>query len=133
MSLYPQRDSNPRYRRERPASEATRRWGRSTGEYRWPVADIRDAHWDDFEAVFALLDARSRAAFGISAQDRKFLRQRWELPGGGRWVAVDGDQIVGYAVLDENQEFSLASFDPAVVDALIAHVEGAAGERAFDR
>jgi ribosomal protein S18 acetylase RimI-like enzyme len=97
------------------------------------VADIRDAHWDDFEAVFALLDARSRAAFGISAQDRKFLRQRWELPGGGRWVAVDGDQIVGYAVLDENQEFSLASFDPAVVDALIAHVEGAAGERAFDR
>ena len=106
--------------------------GALTGEYRCPVADIRDAAPDDFDAVFALLDARSVRAFGVSQEDRKFLRQRWDLPGGGRWVAVDGDEIVGYAVLDENQDFSLAAVDPDVVDALIAHVEHNARSRGFE-
>jgi len=106
--------------------------GALRGEYRCPVADIRDAAPDDFDAVFALLDARSVRAYGVPQEDRKFLRQRWDLPGGGRWVAVDRDAIVGYAVLDENQDFSLAAVDPDIVDALIAHVERNARSRGFE-
>ena len=52
--------------------------GASGGGYRCDVAEIRDATWDDFDAVFGLLDARSRAAFGISEQQPAFLRGRWE-------------------------------------------------------
>jgi len=106
--------------------------GALKGEYRCPVADIRDAAPNDFDAVFALLDARSVRAYGVPQEDRKFLRQRWDLPGGGRWVAVDRDAIVGYAVLDENQDFSLAAVDPDIVDALIAHVERNARSRGFE-
>ena len=51
------------------------------------------------------------SAFGISQQDRKYLRQRWELPGGGRWVAVEEGAIVGYAVLDESHEIGHAAVD----------------------
>jgi mycothiol synthase len=96
------------------------------------VADIRDASLDDFDAVFELLDARSRAAFGISQQDRKYLRQRWELPGGGDWVAVRDGTIVGYAGLDESREIVHAAVDPQVGDALFAHVERNARARGFD-
>jgi mycothiol synthase len=106
--------------------------GALRGEYRWPVADIRDATADDFEAVFELLDARSRAAFGISQQDRKYLRQRWELPGGRRWVAVVNGAVVGYAVLDESQEIGHAAVDPQVGDALFAHLEREARNRGLD-
>jgi|SRR3954447_901872 mycothiol synthase len=105
--------------------------GALRGEYRCSVADIRDAEWADFDEVFTLLDARSRRAYGVSQEDRKFLEQRWDLPGGGRWVAVDADEIVGYAVLDENQDFSLAALDPHVVNELIVHVERAARMRGF--
>src|SRR4051794_25071776 len=105
--------------------------GRSTGEYRFPVPDIRDATWDDFDAVFELLDARSRAAFGISQQKPEYLRQRWELPAYAKWVATDGGAVVGYGALDEDQELALAAVDPDVNDALIAHVEAAARRRGF--
>lgn len=106
--------------------------GAHVGEYRCPVAEIRDATWDDFAAVFDLLDARSRVAFGSSQQDRKYLRQRWNLLGGGRWVAVDKGTIVGYAVLDESQEIGHAAVDPDVGDALFTHVEQQARLRGFD-
>jgi ribosomal protein S18 acetylase RimI-like enzyme len=76
------------------------------------VAEIRDATPDDFEAVFELLDARSRAAFGISEERRTDLRQRWELPGYGRWVAADEVGVVGYTGLDENQGFVTATGAP---------------------
>jgi ribosomal protein S18 acetylase RimI-like enzyme len=94
------------------------------------VADIREATEDDFEAVFELLDARSRAAFGISQQKREFLRQRWDISSTGKWVAVENG-AVGYVGLDEDQEFVYAATDPDVGDALIAHVERQARARGF--
>ncbi len=96
------------------------------------MAEIRDATPTDLDAVFELLDARSRAAFGISEEKPEFLRQRWELPRYGRWVAVAGDSIVGYAGLDEDQDFVHAAKDPAVGDALLAHLEQQARRRGFD-
>jgi mycothiol synthase len=95
------------------------------------VTDIRDATWDDFEAVFELLDVRSRAAFGISDQKPEFLRQRWEVPSTGKWVAVESGAVVGYAGLDEDQSFVHAAVDPEVGDALLAHVEDQARLRGF--
>jgi mycothiol synthase len=95
------------------------------------VTDIRDATWDDFDAVFELLDIRSRAAFGISDQKPEFLRQRWEVPTTGKWVAVERGAVVGYAGLDEDQSFVLAAVGPEVGDSLLAHVEDQARVRAF--
>src|SRR5436309_12854874 len=105
--------------------------GALRGEYRWPVSEIRDATWDDLEAVFALLDARSRAAFGISAQKAEHLRQDWKLPGGGRWVAVAHGSVVGYVALGERHDLVHAAVDPDVGDALLAHVEREARHRGF--
>jgi mycothiol synthase len=95
------------------------------------VAEIRDATEDDFEAVFDLLSARSRAAFGISEEQPAFLRQRWRMPSTDTWVAVEDGAIAGYASLDEDQDFVHAATDPAVGDALIAHVENRARLRDF--
>jgi mycothiol synthase len=95
------------------------------------VTDIRATTEDDFEAVFELLAARSRAAFGVSAEKPAFLRQRWDMPSTDRWVAVENGVIVGYASLDEDQDFVHAAKDPEVGDALIAHVEQRARERGF--
>jgi mycothiol synthase len=101
-------------------------------EYRCAVTQIRDATWDDFDAVFELLDARSRAAFGISEQKPEHLRQRWLLPGTDKWVAVEAMQIVGYATIEEEQHLALAAADPAVGDALLARAEHQARARGFD-
>jgi ribosomal protein S18 acetylase RimI-like enzyme len=106
--------------------------GASGGGYRCDVAEIRDATWDDFDAVFGRLDARSRAAFGISEQQPAFLRGRWELPANGRWVAVEDGAVVGYVELGEAQELVHAATDPTVGDALLAHVEAQARARSFD-
>jgi GNAT superfamily N-acetyltransferase len=95
------------------------------------VTDIRDATWDDFDAVFELLDARSRAVFGVSDQKPEYLRQRWELPGLGKWVAVENGAVAGYAGLDEDQDFVHAAADLEVGDALLAHVERQARLRGF--
>ena len=97
------------------------------------MSEIRDTTEDDFDAVFDLLDARSRAAFGISAEQPAFLRQRWDMPSTGTWVAVEDGVIVGYASLDEDQEFVHAAKDPVVSDALLAHVENQARSRGFPR
>ena len=106
--------------------------GASNGGYRCRVAAIRDATWEDFDAVFGLLDARSRAAFGVSQQKPGFLRQRWELPANGKWVAVQDGVVTGYVELDEAQELTHAATDPDVGDALLAHAEQQARERGFD-
>lgn len=106
--------------------------GAHPGGYRWRVAEIRSATWDDFDAVFELLDARSRAAFGISQEQTAFLRQRWNSPGNGRWVAVADGSIAGYVALTEAQSLTHAATDPVVGDALLAHVEEQARERGFD-
>ena len=51
------------------------------------MAEIRDATWEDFDAVVELLDTRSRAVFGVSEVQADHVRQRWELPGFERgWV-----------------------------------------------
>jgi ribosomal protein S18 acetylase RimI-like enzyme len=105
--------------------------GALSAEYRCSVTDIRDATEDDFEAVFDLLTARSRAAFGIASEQPAFLRQRWDAPSTDNWVAVESGAIVGYAALDENQDFIHASKDPEVGDALIAHLEQQARVRGF--
>jgi ribosomal protein S18 acetylase RimI-like enzyme len=102
-------------------------------EYRCAVIEIREAGWDDFDAVFALLDARSRAAFGVSGQRPEHLRQRWEQPANERWVAVENGTIVGYATLQEDQELGVAAVDPDAGDALLARAEDAARGRGFDR
>src|SRR3954453_5358399 len=100
-------------------------------EYRCPVTDIRAVTEDDFDVVFDLLSARSRAAFGISSEQPVFLRQRWDSPSTDNWVAVESGTIVGYAGLDENHDFVHAAKDPDVGDALIAHVEHHGRGRGF--
>lgn len=105
--------------------------GASRAEYRCAVPEIRDARWDDFDAAFELLDARSRAAFGISQQKPEYLRQRWELPGTDKWVAVAGGVVVGYASLDEDHEPALAAPAAEVNDALLRHIEQRARARGF--
>jgi GNAT superfamily N-acetyltransferase len=95
------------------------------------VAEIRGATWDDFDAVYGLLEARSRAAFGISQEKPEYLRQRWELPANGKWVVVQDGVVIGYAGLDENQDFVHAATDPDVGDGLLAHVEQQARTRGF--
>jgi mycothiol synthase len=107
--------------------------GAFRGEYRCPVTEIREATEDDFPSVFELLTARSRAAFGISAEQPAFLRQRWDMHSTDKWVAVEQGAITGYASLDEDQDFVHAARDPAVGDALIAHVEQRARARGFRR
>jgi GNAT superfamily N-acetyltransferase len=105
--------------------------GASGGGYRCRVAEIRTATWDDFDAVFSLLEARSRTAFGVSQEQPEYLRQRWELPASGKWVAVQGGAVVGYAGLDEDQDFVHTATDADVGDALLEHVENQARERGF--
>ena len=105
--------------------------GALRAEYRCAVTEIRDAGWDDFDAVFELIDARSRAAFGVSGQRPEYLRQRWEQAANERWVAVEDGRIAGYATLQEDQELGVAAVDPRVGDALLAHAEAAARARGF--
>jgi len=73
--------------------------GALSAEYRCPMTDIRPVTEGDFDAVFDLLTARSRAAFGISAEQPAFLRQRWDAPATDNWVAVANGAVVGYAGL----------------------------------
>jgi len=97
------------------------------------VVEIRDATWDDFDAVVELLDARSRAVFGISEVQPEFIRQRWELPGFDLgWVAESDGRLVGYASLDATQEPTIAAADPEVASALLERVLARARERGFD-
>jgi mycothiol synthase len=91
--------------------------------------EIRAATDHDFEGVFALLEARSRAAFGVSELQREHFRHAWDLAEG--WVAAGRDGIVGYAALSSAHELSHAALDPDVGDALLERVEDRARERGF--
>ncbi|MFL5961677.1 MAG: GNAT family N-acetyltransferase [Gaiellaceae bacterium] len=95
------------------------------------MTEIREATEEDFEAVFELLDLRSRAAFGLSDQKREHLRHHWDLPSTDTWVAVENEAVVGYAALDEDQDFIHTARDPEVGDALLAQVEHQARARGF--
>jgi|SRR3954447_3615943 mycothiol synthase len=107
--------------------------GAWAGGYRWRVVEIRDATWDDFDAVVELLDARSRAVFGISEVQADHVRQRWELPGFERgWVAAANDELTGYASLDATQEATISAEDAGTGDALLERVLTRARERGFD-
>jgi ribosomal protein S18 acetylase RimI-like enzyme len=92
------------------------------------MAEIRRTTEGDFDGVFDLLDARSRAAFGISELQREWLRHSWNLA--ESWVADDGGAIVSYAALTSAGELSHSAADPEVGDALLervlehAHQEG---------
>ena len=107
--------------------------GAWAGGYRCRVAEIRDATWDDFDAVVELLAARSRAVFGVSDVQPKHVCQQWELPGFDcGWVAHSGGALVGYASLDSTQEPTIAAGDDEVADALLRRVLDRARERGFD-
>lgn len=110
--------------------------GAQTGGYRCAVVEIRSARPDDLQAVFELLDARSRAAFGRSEQRVEYLKQRWSLPGfdlaADTRVAVVDAAVAGYAALGEDQQLELAALDPDVGDALFAALEERAQERGFE-
>ena len=97
------------------------------------MAEIRDATWEDFDAVVELLDTRSRAVFGVSEVQADHVRQRWELPGFERgWVSEAGDRLAGYASLDATQEATVTTTDADVADALLERVLERAVERGFD-
>jgi ribosomal protein S18 acetylase RimI-like enzyme len=106
--------------------------GAIRGGYRGGVADIRDASPADLDAVFDLLAARSRAVFGVSEQERRFLEQDFDFPGSDRFVADDGS-ITGYARLDSTRDLVLAASDEQTADALLARVEARARERGFEQ
>jgi mycothiol synthase len=94
---------------------------------------VRPATAADFDAVFELLDARSRAAFGVSELQRAHLRDAWARPGTDRIVAEVDGAVVGYAELDEAHDVAHAARDPELGDALLARIEERARERGFDR
>jgi ribosomal protein S18 acetylase RimI-like enzyme len=92
---------------------------------------VRPGTDDDFDAVFELLDARSRAAFGVSELQRSHLHEAWTRPGSDRFVAESHGAIAGYAELDETHTVVHAARDPDVGDALLAQIEERARERGF--
>jgi mycothiol synthase len=96
------------------------------------VTTIRAAAWNDFDEVVDLLAARGRAAFGVSNVTADEVRNRWELPGYDRWVAVDDGRIAGYAALDATQDVSHAAVDPDVGDALFERIAERGRERGFE-
>ena len=106
--------------------------GAQRGEYRWAVAAIRDARADDVDAIFDLLTARSRAAFGVSQVRREEVALHLRMEGSESWVAVDDDAIVGHGELSSAHDLAIAALDPAVNDALLAQAEAAARRRGFD-
>jgi ribosomal protein S18 acetylase RimI-like enzyme len=89
--------------------------------------EIRRTTEGDFDGVFDLLDARSRAVFGISELQRDWLRHSWDLA--DTWVADDNGAIVGYAALTSASELSHSASDPDVADALLEQVVARAHER----
>ncbi len=92
--------------------------------------EIRPATPEDLDAVFALLTARERAAFGRSELERSHLEQAWQLETTDRWVA-ENEALVGFAVLDSAQDVDIAAGDAQVADALLGRLAERARERGF--
>jgi mycothiol synthase len=93
---------------------------------------IRDATSDDLDAVFDLLTARSRGAFGVSQVSRELVANDFEVPGTDHWVATENGSLVGYATLSSAQSLTHAARDPDLGDALLAHAEARARARGFE-
>jgi mycothiol synthase len=106
--------------------------GALDGEYRCAVAAIRDARADDVDAIYDLLTARSRAAFGVSQVQWDEVARNLRMDGNESWVAVEDGSVVGHAQLNSAHDLALAAVDPQVNDALLAHAEAAARRRNFD-
>jgi ribosomal protein S18 acetylase RimI-like enzyme len=92
------------------------------------MVGIREATLDDVDQVYALLEARSRAAFGISELTRGQVADEFHRLSADRWVASDGGRIVGYAHLTTSHDLVHAAADPTVGDALLALAEQRARE-----
>jgi mycothiol synthase len=97
-----------------------------------PPVTIREASESDFDAVYDLLEARSRAAFGESELERRHLGEAWARSTADRYVAEEAGRVVGYAELEETQDAVHAAVDPDVGNALLARLETRARERGFD-
>jgi len=94
--------------------------------------EIRAFDRADFDEVFDLLDARSRAAFGVSEQNRDVVRQWLAVPGTDGWVAVDDGRVVGHATLSESHDAAITASSPELNDNLLTVVEQRARERGFE-
>lgn len=95
--------------------------------------EIRAFAQADFDEVFDLLDARSRAAFGVSEQNRDVVRQWLAVPGSDGWVGLDDDgRVVGHATLSESHDAAITASSPELNDNLLTVVELRARERGFD-
>jgi len=103
--------------------------GASSGEYRCPVP-IRDAEPTDLDAVFELLAARNRAAFGTTSLERKSVELDFALPGTDRLVAAE-PEVVGFGSLDSAQRVEVAA--PTAGDELLAALAERARARGFEQ
>src|SRR4051794_4184989 len=106
--------------------------GALRAEYRCAVAVIRGASADDVDAIFDLLTARSRAAFGVSQVDRAHVLNELVAPTGDAGLAPDADEPVGFARVGSTQVLAVAARDSAVNAALLAAAEDAARRRGYD-
>jgi ribosomal protein S18 acetylase RimI-like enzyme len=96
------------------------------------MVEIRSATPADAEEVYELLDARSRAAFGVSEVSRDAVARDFKRTVADRWVAVREGEPVGYAHLSSSHELVHAARDPDVGDALLALAEARARTLGFD-
>jgi ribosomal protein S18 acetylase RimI-like enzyme len=103
--------------------------GALRGEYRCAVTAIRDAGLSDLDAIYDLLSARSRAAFGVSQVERRHVEEELRAPGSRSWVA---GAVAGFARLTSSQELAVVAADAEVNDELLRVAEAAARERGFD-
>lgn len=96
------------------------------------MPEIRAATVDDVEQVFALLDARSRAAFGRSEVSRPLVEAELRRSIEDRFVAEQGGRVAGYAHVRPTNDVVVATSDPTTADRLLARVEERARERGAD-
>jgi mycothiol synthase len=93
------------------------------------VPEIRAATVGDVEQVFALLDARSRAAFGASEVSRPLVEAELHRSIADRFVAERSGVVVGYAHVRPTNDVVVATSDAATADRLLARLEERARER----
>lgn len=104
--------------------------GAWAGGYPRRVPEIRVATVHDAEQVFELLDARSRAAFGVSEVSKPLVLAELRRSVDDRFVAEQDGRVVGYAHVRPTNDIVVATGDAATADALLASVEDRA--RAHD-
>lgn len=112
-------------------SDTTTQPGRDSTGYPRRVAEIRDATVADLDGIHELLTARNVAAFGRSELTRRQLEVELRQLPADRFVAEEGDRVVGYAELGATRDVQVAAAERGVGDALLEHVERRARERGF--